>query len=467
MGFTLYPDPPVRALSVPAGEVVFTPFVARSGRVAELDPPYAQVMFLRVAMLGGSAVPGLLVAAGAGAPVEVSVDPQGVFRSPGGVGYVGDVWLKTLGTNVFEVVVGLVSGEPGLVWRLGTRNTDVVDRHFTWVVADSEADTAQSWVDPGPVDYRVTATVPVGAEPRDIAVDPDTRQVYVTFKPSGPSNGNNPGLAIIDPNTPPPARAVVAGKNPLGVAVDPASHDIYVTDSYISPLDDNTNTVLVLDAATLTQKGSVVVGPFRSPRWLAVDDSAQLLYVANLNNTVSVIDTATKTLVGAIDARGSWGLAYDPAAHLLYASGINHDRLGTLTVIDTRTRQILAVVVVDNTPRDVLGNVVLDPQTSSLYVADHPGGTVWRIDMLARTVRDSIRVGKEPIGMAVDRATHTIYVANSGDNTLSVIDTRSRTVRDVVAVGEQPFGVAVDPTTHTAYAANMRGSTVSVIQPQR
>ena len=58
MRFTLYPDPPVRALSVPPGGPVFTRFVARSERVAELDPPYAQVIFVRVAMLGGTARPG-------------------------------------------------------------------------------------------------------------------------------------------------------------------------------------------------------------------------------------------------------------------------------------------------------------------------------------------------------------------------------------------------------------------------
>ena len=99
MSFALYPDPPVRALSVPPGEVVFTSFVARSARVAEHDPPYAQVMFIRVAMLGGTSAPGLLVAAGAGAPVEVAVNPQGVFRSPGETGMSGmcgwNLWAPT------------------------------------------------------------------------------------------------------------------------------------------------------------------------------------------------------------------------------------------------------------------------------------------------------------------------------------------------------------------------------------
>ena len=48
MRFTLYPYPPVRALSPPGGPV-FTRFVARSERVAELAPPYAQVIFVRPA----------------------------------------------------------------------------------------------------------------------------------------------------------------------------------------------------------------------------------------------------------------------------------------------------------------------------------------------------------------------------------------------------------------------------------
>jgi hypothetical protein len=171
MSFTLYPDPPLRGLSVPAGATVFTPFVPRSARVAEFDPPYAEVMFLRVAVFGASSAPVLSIATDAGTPVEITADPQGVFRSPGDAGYVGDVSLKSLGGNVFDVMMGLVTADPVPGWRLGIRNTDAADRFFTWVVADNTADTMQPWVDPSPVEYAVTATIPCGTNLYHLAFD--------------------------------------------------------------------------------------------------------------------------------------------------------------------------------------------------------------------------------------------------------------------------------------------------------
>ena len=35
----------------------------------------------------------------------------------------------------------------------------------------------------------------------------------------------------------------------------------------------------------------------------------------------------------------------------------------------------------------------------------------------------TVKVGKGPVGIAVDPATHVVYTTNSGDNTVSVIAT--------------------------------------------
>ena len=72
---------------------MFSPFAARSARVKKFDPPYALVMFLRVQCRRERRY----WVAGGGRfrrAVEVSVDPQPVFRSSDQTGYVGDVSLK-------------------------------------------------------------------------------------------------------------------------------------------------------------------------------------------------------------------------------------------------------------------------------------------------------------------------------------------------------------------------------------
>ena len=60
----------------------------------------------------------------------------------------------------------------------------------------------------------MTATVPVGKEPKRLAVDPGTHTVYVT-------NGDDNTVSVIDAATHTVTATVPVGKQPAGVAVDP------------------------------------------------------------------------------------------------------------------------------------------------------------------------------------------------------------------------------------------------------
>ena len=444
MSFALYPDPPVRALSVPAGETVFTSFAARSARVAELDPPYAQVMFIRVAMLGGTSAPGLLVAAGAGAPVEVSVDPQGVFRSPGEVGYVGDVWLEPLGPNVFEILVGLVSVEAGLGWRLGIRNTDAVDRHFTLVVADSEADTVQPWVDPGPPDYEVTATIPIGGTPSHITLDPAHQTAYV-------ANHADNSVAVIDLA----GRAVVAtipvGQPPDKVAVDPDAHTVYVS--------SGDPTISVIDTTTRAVTTTIAAAP--QPGALAVDPDRRMLYVGCGSfeaGAILMIDTDTRTVTGTVPVgHRPFDLAIDPTSHTVYATDFIAN---AVLALDPDSRAVTPI----NVNKRPFG-VAVDPVSRAVYVSCLRDNTVIMFDPRTQAMT-TIPVGSRPEGVAVDAGTYTVYVANRGEDTVSAIDTRTGALT-AVRVG-RPQGVAVDPVTHTAVSpADTAAAYVAVIERRR
>ena len=48
-----YPDPAFRALTVAAGHTESLQLTTKSGPDPRFDPPYAQMMYLRVAMLSG------------------------------------------------------------------------------------------------------------------------------------------------------------------------------------------------------------------------------------------------------------------------------------------------------------------------------------------------------------------------------------------------------------------------------
>lgn len=92
------------------------------------------------------------------------------------------------------------------------------------------------------------------------------------------------------------------------------------------------------------------------------------------------------------------------------------------------------------------------------------------VNTATNQVDETIRVGKEPRGIAVNPASPTAYVTNFQDDTLSVIDTATAKVTDTIALGKGktrkgPQGIAVSPDGTKVYVVNGRDNTVSVVNP--
>src|SRR5665647_2969765 len=93
----------------------------------------------------------------------------------------------------------------------------------------------------------------------------------------------------------------------------------------------------------------------------------------------------------------------------------------------------------------LVGSTATPPGSAhTVYVVNSGYGTVSVIDTGSGTVTDTITVGRNPHGVAVDGSAHTVYVTNANDGTVSVIDTGSGTVTDTITVGAYLGGVAVD-----------------------
>ena len=144
----------------------------------------------------------------------------------------------------------------------------------------------------------VTATIPVGAGPWLVTVDPLTRTVYV-------ANVSDDTVSVIDAATN-AVTATISHVTPLGnpntfnglflqqMAVDPATGVVYVAD----PSNDS---VSVIDVATNTVTGSIPVGG--DPEAIAVDPRTHTAYVANTSSgTVSVISAALPTPVTTVSS---------------------------------------------------------------------------------------------------------------------------------------------------------------------
>ncbi len=260
------------------------------------------------------------------------------------------------------------------------------------------------------------------------------------------------GAAAEQPASAPGGYAVTAsievGAGPDGVAADPTSHTAYVTN-----IDDDT--VSVIDEATKTVTTSVTVGG--GPLTVAADPTARIVYVTNGGNgTVSVISEATATVTAIITVgHGPDGVAMDPKSHTAYVANGGDN---TVSAINEATGTVTATIPVGADP----DGVAIDPAAHTAYVANGGTNTVSVINEATGTVTATIPVGADPDGVAIDAASRTAYVANGGTHTVSAINEATGTVIATIAVGENPAAVAVDASLRTAYVANL-GGTVSVI----
>lgn len=309
---------------------------------------------------------------------------------------------------------------------------------------------------PDPPSYQVTATVPIGKEPRALAVNPDTHTVYVVN--AQPETGKGNTVSVFDGATRSVAGVVPVGDSPGAVAVDPDTNTVYVAQVF-------GNSVTVINGATRQVTATVPVGDLVVD--LAVDPRTHTVYTVNTNDkTVSVIDAAKRVVTASVPIGESGsGVAVDPGTNTVYvltekicgnAPCIGED---AMTVIDGATRTVTATMPVGRGPR----SVAVDPDTHTVYVANMWDSTVSVIDGATRTVKATVPVGISPLGVAVDPGTHTVYVVTH-DKELSVIDGATSTVTATVPVGDDPDGVAVDPSTHTVYVLSRGDETVSVIE---
>ena len=269
--------------------------------------------------------------------------------------------------------------------------------------------------------YTVTATIPVGSYPADVATDSAAGTVYVANNVAGT-------VSVIDAATNAVTATIPVGSGPFGVAVDSAAGTVYVTDGIAG-------TVSVIDAATNAVTATITV---------PTPQSASAAY--------------------------PYAVAVDPAAGTVYVSDAGGDNPGTVVVIDAATNAVTANIRVDYDMERGGGGSRRRDRLCDRFIFS---GSVSVIDEATNTVTATIELGIFPRGVAVDPVAGTVYVANlavvtcpaSAIACVMAIDAATNAVTAAIPVGSSPIGVAVDPSTHTVYAANAGEDDVSVISP--
>jgi len=101
------------------------------------------------------------------------------------------------------------------------------------------------------------------------------------------------------------------------------------------------------------------------------------------------------------------------------------------------------------------------------YVANSAANTVTVLDLVYLRVDRTIRVGDNPIAIALNPHKAEAYVLNaqtaSSNGSVSVIDTANNSLVATIPVQRSPAAISVDPTGTVAYVANTGSNSIGVI----
>ncbi|MGI0019304.1 MAG: YncE family protein [Nitrososphaera sp.] len=252
------------------------------------------------------------------------------------------------------------------------------------------------------------ATIPVGEDPKDVAVNPKTNMVYVA---------NFDNVAVIDGST-----NTVVSKIPIGdvngwaIEVNPNSGKVYVA-GHLSA------SILVLDASTNAVVATIHLNG--RPTGIAINPETNTIYAASSDvMEIAVIDGATHKVIERIERDGDFRrISMDPSSGLVYAGNVQY---GTVDVI--RNMSVDSFRKSYDAQIDYPQAIDVNPETGRVYVSDSDSVLVIGSDNDGHALLERVEVGGIPMGIAVNPETNMVYVANFDDDSISVIDGKTNKV---------------------------------------
>ncbi len=242
------------------------------------------------------------------------------------------------------------------------------------------------------------------------------------------------------------------GKSPNFIAVDQGRGKLYATSW-------GTGELLAVSLSQKIVTHSVNVG--ERPLGFAIAEEGKTALVACKDSgTVAVVDLEDFRVVDEIRVGGAPNfVAMSPMGYRAYATNYGRTREGQLHIIDVRARALTATLKIGSSPF----GIAVSPTTEMVFVLVSGNNEVWAIDPERESVVQKIAVGEAPDGIAITPDGKRIFVANSGTNDLSVIDTAMMRVLVTIPIGKKPFGVAVSPDGKKVFVVNSGSRTVSVL----
>ena len=104
-----------------------------------------------------------------------------------------------------------------------------------------------------------------------------------------------------------------------------------------------------------------------------------------------------------------------------------------------------------------------------LFVPSYDGGEVTVIDLLLRTVDDTVRVGKNPSGSTMLPDDKHVAVVNRGSDRIDFLNIHTHEIDSTVGsgLGKEPFSMVLSPNGSLGFVNNVASATVSVLDTDK
>lgn len=275
----------------------------------------------------------------------------------------------------------------------------------------------------------VTTTIPIGFFPMGIAASPTGTFVYVTLF-------SDDLVISIDTSTNTLKNGILLhhGSKPTAIAVAPSGL-AYATNF-------SNSTISIIDPTSMQLSENFPVGSI-FPINLAISPNGTRAYVVNAvgPKNVKAIDLSTNTVVATINSgTQSLGVAITPDSSTAY---VTNTLQNTVSVINTATNTVTATIslAANSFPR----GIAIAPSGLFAYAVNQGTSSVAVINTLTNTVITTIPLtsNADPFHIAITPDSLFAYVTQTIANNIAIIDLTLNTMTGTIAVGNFPFDIVI------------------------
>jgi YVTN family beta-propeller protein len=217
--------------------------------------------------------------------------------------------------------------------------------------------------------------------------------------------------------------------------------------------------ILALDIPTRSVKAHIDLGHGVRPHCIRFDPTSGLFFLTTeLDQTVSILDPHTNTIVGSIPTGSpdSHMLALSHDGHFGYTANFS---TGSVSILDLKARKLLAVLPLAPT----LQRISISNDDRYVFTSNYTTPELIVLDTKTRAVVKRIPLPTLGSGSTLTPDGKSLLIALAKTNQVGVIDLTTLTLSRTIPVADNPQALLIRPDGKFAYVCCPKAGSVSVI----